>query len=411
MRFVNRWVIGLGLVLSPGWGLSAADVARAQEASTATTKAANASDAIAGDAIDKRLAPALKLLRSGKSDDGIKALTAELAKAAGDPKAHARISYYRGLAYARSGRNALAIADLTQSLYRKHLTPEQQVEALMARGQAYEAAGLKDRARRDFAEAGVSEPVVSVEAVAEPLPEPAPAPVAVAASEQEPQEAWDTVVKTKRGKVVEAAGGDADAAAPIVSAWNPDAVRAPESAAVAVGLAAEPLAAGPGAPGNAVPQASVGDFFASLFGGAPATAGTVPQAPSPSAETANIEPLAPAASGWDSTTAASELAALPSPDASAAKPRRVAAVAAAGAHSLRLAALRTPEAAEQLVARLQTEHASLLGVTPIGVAPVTLGNMGTFYEVTLGPYQDARKPAKLCAQLQAAGVDCLLITR
>ena len=40
------------------------------------------------------------------------------------------------------------------------------------------------------------------------------------------------------------------------------------------------------------------------------------------------------------------------------------------------------------------------------MAPVVLGNMGTFYVVRVGPFADERASEHFCGKLQKAGVDC-----
>ena len=45
------------------------------------------------------------------------------------------------------------------------------------------------------------------------------------------------------------------------------------------------------------------------------------------------------------------------------------------------------------------------------VEPSVLGNMGTFYQVQLGPFADERSSLKTCNRLRRSGVDCFLVAK
>jgi hypothetical protein len=401
------WAIAAGLVVGLS-ALPAAGQTSSSQTQPGQTQVRKTKPAVAPAAtgLEQRLAPALGLLRAGNTDAGIKALTAELAKAGADADAVAVILFHRGVAQARAGRHTTAIADLSQALHKKRLTSEQRAEALLARGGAYAAAGLKDRAKRDFAEAGAFD--------APPAGEPAsPAVMATAPASADGNSAaapaWETVAEAVPAK----SEPKQQAQAPDTIGWQPDVapalakpVASPEAAPVSAKAGAGPVEAG---------QPSVADFFAGLWGGSPA-----PPAETPAVQPAPVMSATPAASAsvaslaadpgaWSSTVSATDATdtvsplAPPAAKTGGAKPAR--------GTLLRLGALRSPQEAALLAETVRAAHGGIIGDLPLDVAPVMLGNMGRFYEVTAGPVPAKKGPEKLCQRLQSAGVDCLVVTR
>jgi cell division septation protein DedD len=80
---------------------------------------------------------------------------------------------------------------------------------------------------------------------------------------------------------------------------------------------------------------------------------------------------------------------------------------AKGQHLVQLAAARTEEEAEALATKAKRAHAAELGTRGQSIDRVVLGNMGTFYLVSFGPFASARKTRAVCARLQGSGIDCL----
>lgn len=136
---------------------------------------------------------------------------------------------------------------------------------------------------------------------------------------------------------------------------------------------------------------SVGSFFENLFSGnQPAdTTGTVAQtAPAPAPQemqVAAVEPVAQAV-----------IEAAP------------AVVPPAGRYRAQIATVRSPEEAQIIARRMQTERKALLGDRRADIEPVVLGNMGTFYAVMIGPFADERSSERFCGKLQSEGVDCFV---
>jgi len=60
---------------------------------------------------------------------------------------------------------------------------------------------------------------------------------------------------------------------------------------------------------------------------------------------------------------------------------------------------------------LTSKHAPALGARKPEIATVSYGNMGTFFNVQVGPFAKAGDTAALCASVKSSGFDCLLITK
>jgi hypothetical protein len=80
----------------------------------------------------------------------------------------------------------------------------------------------------------------------------------------------------------------------------------------------------------------------------------------------------------------------------------------AGRYKAQIATVRTAEEAQIIARRLQTEREALLGELRADVEPVVLGNMGTFYAVTVGPFRDEHSSERFCSKLQTEGLDCFV---
>jgi hypothetical protein len=80
-------------------------------------------------------------------------------------------------------------------------------------------------------------------------------------------------------------------------------------------------------------------------------------------------------------------------------------------YNLQVAAVRSREEAERLVASLKKYQALHNGAVSPAIDETVMGSMGTFYRVRLGPYADATEPGQLCKTLKPQGFDCLVFTQ
>ena len=142
-------------------------------------------------------------------------------------------------------------------------------------------------------------------------------------------------------------------------------------------------------------------------GPAPAVA-AAPAAPQP----LTVTPAVPADAGASETAeppavtpAAAPAVPLPAPSA-ASQP-----VIAAGAFLIQLASLTSVDAAEQTWARLQKQHAALLGDMAVNIQKAEIDGKGTYFRVQAGPLPNRATADDMCAQLKAAQQDCIVVKK
>lgn len=121
-----------------------------------------------------------------------------------------------------------------------------------------------------------------------------------------------------------------------------------------------------------------------------------------------VEPPADLATAPEGDVPAPRAAKLPAsaePPAPAANP----APAASGGYRLQLGAVRSEEAARAEWERLKRAHADLLG--SLGFTPwrVELGERGVYFRIMAGPIADAAQAERVCAELKALKLGCILV--
>lgn len=162
------------------------------------------------------------------------------------------------------------------------------------------------------------------------------------------------------------------------------------------------------------PAPSSGGLFAGLFGGSSSTAAPKEEAPivQPAPKQAATRP----ASNW---TAATKPAAAPAPAPAAPSqsialahtPSPAVAPSATGHLVTRVALVRTQAQAQEVVAKLMQKYASALGHHTADIGQATFGNMGSFFEVAIGPFKTADEAQAMCAKLKGSGLDCVPLNR
>lgn len=138
---------------------------------------------------------------------------------------------------------------------------------------------------------------------------------------------------------------------------------------------------------------------------APAPAAAPPEASSPQ-QTPQIAAVPPAA--------VSARPAVPAePPATPTRPSRKPAsesseTAKTGPVQIRLASVRTPDAARTEWERLKHDNADLLGNLRGYAVRADLGDKGIFYRIEAGPFRDAAAAAHVCGELKQRGLGCIL---
>ncbi len=141
---------------------------------------------------------------------------------------------------------------------------------------------------------------------------------------------------------------------------------------------------------------TVGNLFSNVFGGSGSSPPASNQAPAGGSNTA--------VSAWSSEKPGTGAG-------SAAQPQGVPATTASigstrGGYNVQVADVRSLGEAERLAYHLRQRHAAKFGGRVPRVSEKVYGNMGRFYQVSVGPFAKTSETARICALLKADGFDC-----
>jgi len=160
---------------------------------------------------------------------------------------------------------------------------------------------------------------------------------------------------------------------------------------------------------SAASGGGLGGFFNALFGGG-SSSQPPPSQPSPA-------PRAPTVSAWSSKSNAAVAGWGDSTVVRKANASRNAPVTTAstgkladGKYTVQVAAVRSRQEAQAVAKRLDQLGATA-GARDAAIEEAVMGNMGTLYRVSLGPFASSSEVEKVCPQLRQAGLDCLVISR
>lgn len=158
------------------------------------------------------------------------------------------------------------------------------------------------------------------------------------------------------------------------------------------------------------PASSGTGFFGGLFGGG--AANSPPPAPKEAAAPVRVNTVKTARAPLPQPTAtlapATATATVAVANAPAPQPKHDTPVKSGGGqfHS-RIALVRTKAEAEAVIAKLKFQHAEVLGTKKPDIGETAFGNMGSFYQVRVGPYANANEAQALCGKLKGSGLDCV----
>lgn len=311
----------------------------------------------------------IKLLQDGKAEPAIQMLTAATSGGGLPPQQMGRALYHRGIAYRKAGKPAQAISDLTSALWLKNgLTDADRADALKQRSEAYREAGLPDQTDSEGKVAGAKAARTAAAAPADQAKAATPAPAA----------STNFLAGLFGGNKTPLAPPAAEA--PAKPAAAPPAA-APKSEAQTSGWSSQTRPAKTAEPVKAATM-------------------TAPVQPAPEAEPA------PAAKSRQRTAAAS-----PAPAPAAAAPAAAITAKPDGKFRARVALVRTRADAEAIVARLRVQHAGAIGNAATEINEASFGNMGTFFQVRVGPFAREADASGVCAKLKGSGLDCVPVDR
>ena len=402
-----------------------------------------------------------RAFEQGKMTDAVVQLSTALSAGGLPSNQMAKALYYRGAAYRKQGKPAMAISDLTSALWLKGgLNDSDRALAVDARQGAYREAGLGDTAPAIPAQqtAAVATPAASAAATGAPAAAPAQTAAAVAPAEGGATLSWQQATGATSepvatlGSVPEAPRAappaKAVASAPLdnsLSSFATVGASAPETAAAAPYVTSAPAAASAPVLSAVEPEGTVsapitnplagtgqavagffnnmGTSIGKMFGGGTSTADAGSQAtqtassPVMTSSTGPVYANTPATgaepAAWGeavvkapkvASKAAAQAQQQPAP---AAKQQ----VASAGGILLQVAAVRSREEADVVSTRLRGTPAVVSAGKQASIDEAVIGNMGTFYRVRLGPFANAAEPGKLCAVLKPEGYDCLVVSQ
>jgi hypothetical protein len=190
---------------------------------------------------------------------------------------------------------------------------------------------------------------------------------------------------------------EAPAAAPVPVNWTAETKTVPAPARIETASISKPVKE---AAGKAEPAWNAATRTAAPEAVQPTVIAAAQPVPEPAARDTKALPQPPVRIA---TTAE------PTPPADVAQPAVM-----PGPYRLQIAAENSREEAEQTLARLLSKHkTSLKGLEPVIEEPQTgnvlFGSMGAAYRVSIGPYQTAVEPGRLCNILQPRGFDCRVV--
>jgi hypothetical protein len=460
----------LSVILSAGLsGLAAAQQpAGAPAPAAAKAKAPTANTPVAknnAEAALKAYSAGTRAFESGKMPDAVAQLSTALSAGGLPSNQMAKALYYRGAAYRKQGKPAMAISDLTSALWLKGgLSDADRALATDARQAAYREAGLGDNAPAIPAQqSAVAAPAVATPATppaaapaaasnwqaatstgadsgaaSEPIATLAPAPEAAPAAKAArisaaapPDGSLSSVVAEPAAAYVPPASASTPAP-PAALSEAPSSTPAPDTVQLNAVPGQDTAAAPTGAPlagaGTAVSGffnnmgSSIGKMFGGGDSGSQATESSSTSVSTGSTGVAlNDAPPATATSSWSEpvvvapgsakTSASSKSGAKPAAAAAAPAAPAKTQVASVGNIRLQVAAVRSREEAELVSTRLRGTPAVASAGKQASIDEAVIGNMGTFYRISLGPFANASEPNKLCEVLKPDGYDCLVVSQ
>lgn len=359
----------------------------------------------------------INALAQGRAEAAVTSLTSALGSGSLPQAQTARALYYRGVAYRRTAKPALAISDLTSALWIKGgLSDDQRADALQQRTAAYREVGLPDQAEPPGLRAA--------QAAAKPA-----SGAFTGVAPQAPQAG-----SSSGGGFFSALFGGGSTASSPPAAPAPEQRPAPRQPPTSVSSTSTGSVASTVGPGEAKPPTRSVPVISSAGSSLPVgfqdysepvrhvevnTQARARQTPPPATvagawEEPKVKAVQQARPATQVAVATPPPPPPPSPatTANTAPPQRARTAAApvpSGSLQVQVAAVRSEQEAQGVANRLRTNYAREIGGRTPTVDQTSVGSLGTLYRVQVGPFASARDTEALCARLKGDGMDCRVI--
>lgn len=295
----------------------------------------------------------------------------------------------RGIAHREAGKAGQAIADINAALFLKELPSTLTARAYFHRGLSYRAVGMAKRGSTDLGEAkrlapgdkviaqGLKALGSGVKIAARPAAVPSFSTTTIPTSTSRRSEPKTRAPKAKPKPN------------PVIGSFQTEVRTEPQRRS----------AAAPTQPKKTTPprQAPLASWSTSV---------TTEEEPKPEEKTGRVGRFFGNLWGSSDKKKEEQVAATQQPAPGAAPVG-----SGGGKYRLQLASVKSQDEAQKVWSRISSRHKTLIGARQPTIEKTTLGSLGTFYRLQIGPFSDKTESLKLCNSFKRSGVECFLISQ
>lgn len=295
----------------------------------------------------------------------------------------------RGIAHREAGKAGQAIADINAALFLKELSSTLTARAYFHRGLAYRAVGMAKRGSTDLGEAkrlapgdkviaqGLKALGSGVKIATRPATVPSFSTTTIPTTTSRKRERETRTPKAKPKPN------------PVIGSFQTEVRAEPQRR----------TAAAPAQPKKTTPprQAPLASWSTSV---------TSEEEPKPEPKTGRVGRFFGNLWGSSDKEKDEQVAATQQ-----AAPAAAPVASGGGKYRLQLASVKTQDEAQKVWSRISSRHKTLIGARQPTIEKTTLGTLGTFYRLQIGPFSDKTESLKLCNSFKRSGVECFLISQ